>query len=241
VFLDANAVEAAWQGILKDITAKVPDISRQKLVYLPNGFDREDYPALDAQPNARFTVTYTGSMYGKRNPKTFLEAVEGLVAKGSVDQKKILLKFIGRFGGEVRAMLQSSSLHDSIEVIDYLPHSKSVEALLRSDALLLIVDEAGAGSDEIVPGKVFEYIGAQRPIIALAPEGAIAGIMRETRSGTVAANRDIPAIQAAFIEYYENYLYHKPNAEQDREAVKRYDRKEITRQLGALLDGLNPR
>ncbi|MCX6133066.1 MAG: glycosyltransferase [Ignavibacteriales bacterium] len=240
VFNDANAVEAAWRGILKDLIGKVPDIDQKKLVYHPNGFDSEDYPALKKQKNKRFTVTYTGSMYGKRNPKTFLHAIEGLVSEGKVDPKKIRLKFIGRFGSEVHEMLLNSPVHDSIEIISYLPHSESVEALLRSDALLLIVDEA-AGSDEIVPGKVFEYIGAQRPIIALAPEGAIAGLMRETHSGFVAPNQDIPAIQAAFIECYDNFLYHKSNFEQDREAVKRYDRREITRQLAALLDTLSPR
>jgi len=240
VFNDANAIEAAWRGILKDVTGKVPGIDQKKLVYHPNGFDREDYPTLKLKKNKRFTVTYTGSMYGKRNPRTFLQAVEGLVSDGKVDPRKIHLKFIGRFGSEVREMLARSSIHDSIEVISYLPHSESVEALLRSDALLLIVDEAD-GSDEIVPGKVFEYIGAQRPIIGLAPEGAIAGLMRETRSGLVAANQDIPAIQAAFIECYANFLYHKPNFEQDREAVKQYDRREITRQLAALLDALSPR
>jgi len=241
VFHDADAIEAAWRGILKDITSKVPTINRQKLLYLPNGFDRDDYPALEPRENSRFTVTYTGSMYGKRNPWTFLQAVEGLVRAENVDPRKILLKFIGRFGTDVRNMLQSSSLHDSIELIPYLPHSTSVKALLQSDALLLIVDEAGAGSNEIVPGKVFEYIGAQRPIIALAPEGAIAELMRETRSGFVAANQDIPSIQRAFIECYENFLYHRPKSEQDREAVKRYDRREITHQLAALLDALNPR
>jgi glycosyltransferase involved in cell wall biosynthesis len=240
VFKDANAVEAAWRGILKDVIAKVPDVDQKKLVYHPNGFDGEDYPALKNQKNKRFTVTYTGSMYGKRNPKTFLEAVEGLVSDGKVDPEKIWLRFIGRFGSEVREMLEQSSIHDSIEVVSYLPHSESVEALLRSDALLLIVDEAD-GSDEIVPGKVFEYIGARRPIIALAPEGAIAGLMRETRSGLVAPNQDIPAIQAAFIECYDNFLYHNQKFEQDREAVKRYDRREITRQLAALLDALSPR
>ena len=241
VFHDADAIEGAWRGILKDITFKVPTINRQKLLYFPNGFDRDDFPVVDPPQNSRFTVTYTGSMYGKRNPRTFLKAVEGLASAGRVDPQKILLKFIGRFGGEVRDMLQNSPLHDSIELTQYLPHSESVEALLQSDALLLIVDEAGLGSDEIVPGKVFEYIGAQRPIIALAPEGAIAELMRETRSGSVAANQDIPSIQAAFIECYENFLYHKPNSEQDREAVKRYDRREITRQLASLLDALSSR
>ena len=240
VFRDASAVEAAWRGILKDVIAKDPAIDRQKLFYLPNGFDRDDYPELKKKKNSRFTVTYTGSMYGKRNPKTFLQAVEGLVSAGKVDPKKINLRFIGRFGSEVRDTIQNSGIRDSVEVISYLAHSKSVEALLQSDALLLIVDEA-AGSDEIVPGKVFEYSGAERPIIALAPEGAIAGLMRETRSGAVASNQDIGSIQAAFVEYYDNYLYHKSKFEQDREAVKRYDRREITRQLAALLDSPCPR
>ena len=239
-FIDANRVEAALRGIQKDITAKIPDLDQNKLAYLPNGFDREDYPKLDLQPNQRFTVTYTGSMYGKRNPRTFLQAVEELVRDGKVDPDKFTLRFIGRFGGEVREMLVNSSVRNSIELVSYLPHSESVTALMKSDALLLIVDEA-AGSDEIVPGKVFEYIGADKPIIALAPEGAIAGILRETQSGLVAHNQDIVAIQAAFIECYNNFLYHNRKFEQDREAVKRYDRKEITRQLAGLLDAVTLR
>ena len=239
-FRDANMVEAAWRGILKDITAKDPKLDQTKLAYLPNGFDRDDYPPVDPQPNQRFTLTYTGSMYGKRNPKTFLHAVEELVRDGKVDLKKIHLRFIGRFGGEVREMLANSTVRESIETVSYLPHGQSVAALLSSDALLLIVDEA-AGSDEIVPGKVFEYIGADRPIIALAPEGAIVSLLRETRSGMVAHNQDIVAIQAAFIECYNNFLYHNRKFEQDREAVKRYDRREITRQLAALLDAVSPR
>ena len=239
VFEDASIVEAAWKGILHDITGKMPNINRQKLVHLPNGFDGEDYPRLEHQRNQRFTVTYTGSLYGKRNPKTFLKAVEELVSEGKVDTRMVYLKFIGRFGSEVQEMLRTSSVRDAIEIVSYLPHGESVKELLRADALLLIVDEA-AGSEEIVPGKVFEYIGAQRPIIALAPEGAIAELMRETRSGYVAPNQDIPAIKAAFIECYQNFLYDKKNFQQDREAVKRYDRREITRQLATLLDTLSP-
>jgi hypothetical protein len=240
VFHDASRIEAAWRGILKDILTKMPDLNPAKLAYLPNGFDRDDYTSHAPPQNQRFTVTYTGSMYGKRNPATFLQAVEELVREAKVDPRMIYLRFIGRFGSEVRDMLQRSAIRDSVEIVSYLPHSKSVEALLASDALLLIVDEA-AGSDEIVPGKVFEYIGADRPIIALAPEGAIGALMRETNAGIVAANQDIVAIQAAFIECYNNFLYHNRKFEQDREAVKRYDRREITRQLAALLDTLGPR
>lgn len=235
VFKGATIVEAAWRGILKDAIKKIPDIDCEKLIYLPNGFDREDYPNVARRTDRVFTVTYTGSMYGKRNPETFLKGVEQAVADGSVDPQSIRLKFIGRFGGDVQNMFVNSSLRDRIEVVPYLPHSRSVEELLRADALLLIVDEAKE-SKEIVPGKVFEYLGAERPIIALAPEGAVAELIRETRSGTVAANRDLAAIKAAFVECYTNFLYHSRQFEPDREAVRKYDRREITRNLAVLLD-----
>lgn len=239
VFKNATLIEAAWRGILKDILKKVPDIDCQKLIYLPNGFDSEDYPNVPSRSDEIFTVTYTGSMYGKRNPKTFLQAVEGLVRDGNVEEEKIRLKFIGRFGAEVREMFQTSPLHNRIEVISYLPHSQSVEELLRADALLLVVDEAN-GSEEIVPGKVFEYLGAERPIIALAPEGAIADLMRETKSGIVAPNQDVAAIQAAFVECYANFIYHKKQFQPDREAIRNYDRREITHNLAVLLDNIIP-
>jgi len=237
VFKSATMVEAAWRGILKDIIKKIPDIDCQKLIYLPNGFDSEDYPNVQPRNDGIFTVTYTGSMYGKRNPQTFLQGVEQAVQEGSVEREQIKLKFIGRFGGEVKEMFQQCSIRDRIEEVSYLPHSRSVEELLQADALLLVVDEAD-GSCEIVPGKVFEYLGAERPIIALAPEGAVAELIRETNAGWVVPNRDIAAIKQAFVECYQKTLYHNHRFEPNREAIRRYDRREITRQLAVLLDNV---
>ncbi len=235
VLRDASLIEVAWKGILKDMLGKHPRTSPDKFLYLPNGYDSADFPPIEPSPNDRFTVTYTGSMYGKRNPRTFLQAVESLAANGSVDPSKILLRFIGRLGAEVAGMIRSSPIAHVVEVVPYRPHRESLEALLRSDALLLIVDEA-EGSEEIVPGKVFEYLGAHRPIIALAPDGAAADLIRKTRSGFVAANQDLEAIQSAFLECYRNFLYHKRPFEQDRKNIEQFERREITRHLSIFLN-----
>lgn len=240
VIRDATVIEAAWRGILKDIMKKSPDVDCTKLFHLPNGFDSEDYPSVEHRPGERFVVTYTGSMYGKRNPARFLKAIEELVADGSVDPEKILLQFIGRFGAEVREMVERSEIHQCVKLIPYLPHGESIRELLRSDALLLIVDDA-AGGEEIVPGKVYEYIGARRPIIALAPEGAAAELIRETRSGFVADGNDLGKIKAAFLEYYRKFPYDNPAIEQDMRAVQKYERREITRHLASLLDAVTNR
>ena len=65
-------------------------------------------------------------------------------------------------------MFNATTFKSSIEVIGYVPHEKSISYLLVSHALLLIVDEAKE-SEEIVPGKVYEYIGSMKPVIAIAP------------------------------------------------------------------------
>ncbi|MEK6565582.1 MAG: glycosyltransferase [Bacteroidota bacterium] len=235
VFREATLVEAAWNGILKDITKKCPDIDQKKLIHIPNGFDPEDYPKADALNKKKFTVAYTGSMYGKRNPQTFLRAVEELVREKKIDLKKITLKFIGRFGSEVHAMFERTSIRHAIETMPYTPHAQSIGELLRANMLLLVVDEAKE-SEEIVPGKVFEYIGARRPIIALAPEGAVAQLLSETKTGYVAHNQDIAAIKAAFLECYRNFIYHRKTFRPNWNAVKRYERRETTRLLARLLD-----
>ena len=235
VFEEASLVEVAWRGIEKDVLKKHPSLNCTKFHYLPNGFDRSDFAEGDRPSNDRFTVTYTGSMYGKRNPASLFTALEELIRERSIDPQKICFRFVGRFGSEVHEMFRRASFHSSIEVVPYRPHAESIAELLRADALLLVVDEAD-GSDEIVPGKIFEYLGAARPILALAPRGAVADLLSETGSGFIAANEDIPAIKKAFLECFAKYGYHSQRFRQNEDAVKKYERREITGRLAGLLD-----
>jgi glycosyltransferase involved in cell wall biosynthesis len=239
-FRDCDAMEVAWTGIGKDFQAKYPDISPDKIHHLPNGFDSADFPHVEFVDPEHFTVTYTGSMYGKRNPESFLEAVARLVRTGRVDVSSIRLQFIGRFGAEVRAMLDHPELRDAIVVREYMPHAESVRHLFQSDALLMVVDDF-TGNEEIVPGKVFEYVGSGKPVLTLAPDGAVARLISETRSGMVAASSDVPSIAAMFEHYYRQWLGGSIGMDQDRAAIMRYERREITRELARLLDSVSRR
>ncbi len=235
VFREADIIDCAWQGIIDDFREKFPEGNFHKCVHLPNGFDPDDYPKMEPSKNERFTLVYTGSMYGKRNPATLLRAVEEAVSAGEVDAGKILLKFIGRFGGDVKEMLRTSSLAASIEQIAYVPHHESVRQLMTADQLLLVVDES-KDSRAIVPGKVFEYLGARRPILALTdPEGAAASIIRSTEAGAVVANQDIAGIRRGFVECYRNFLYHISGPPSNADAIRAYERREVTQRLAELL------
>jgi glycosyltransferase involved in cell wall biosynthesis len=237
-YRDCDAMEVAWKGIAKDFHAKYPDLPTDKVHHLPNGFDSADFPHVEFVDREHFTVTYTGSMYGKRNPETFLSAVARLVEAREVDASRIRLQFIGRFGAEVRAMFEHPVLKDAVVVKEYMPHAESVRHLFQSDALLMVVDDF-AGNEEIVPGKVYEYAGSGRPIITLAPPGAVAEFITGTRSGMVSASQDIDGIARIFAHYYRQWIDGNIGLDQDRAAVMRYERREIARELAALLDAVS--
>ncbi|MCZ7557701.1 MAG: glycosyltransferase [Bacteroidia bacterium] len=235
VFAECDRMDVAWEGILKDFHAKYPNIATDKVHHLPNGFDSRDFPTVEVMDSDHFTITYTGSMYGKRNPETFLRAVASLVESGKVDLAKIRLKFIGRFGVEVREMFEHPLLRGSIVVHEYMPHADSVRHLFQSDALLMVVDDF-QGNEEIVPGKVYEYMGSGRPVITLAPEGAVTKVIEETRSGRCARSNDVPGIADVVLDMYRQWQEGRLGGDQRRDEVKQYERREVTRRLASLLD-----
>jgi glycosyltransferase involved in cell wall biosynthesis len=246
VFREANAVECAWQGIIKDIRGKFPDLPADKFHHVPNGYDSADYPDINdldksLEVPGKFTLTYTGSMYGRRNPAALFQALELLIRNKEIDAGNIHLRFIGRFGAEIYQMFQDFSNPECIEVIGYVPHEKSIHYLMASDILLLIVDESKE-SAEIVPGKVYEYIGSMKPVLAIAPEqGAIAELMQETRAGGLAHQSDIPKLARIIKEMYIAWLHGHPLANPDIDAIRRYERRESTHMLASLLDQASAR
>ncbi|MDQ1266376.1 MAG: hypothetical protein QG635_1528 [Bacteroidota bacterium] len=236
VFKEANAVECAWEGIKKDALRKFPSLNAFKFHYIPNGFDSADFPKVEPVKNDKFTLTYSGSLYGRRNPESLFTAIEQLIRDGRINPARICLRFVGRFGAEVEEMFSKASFRNSIETISYIPHSESIALLMRSDALLLIVDEAKE-SEEIVPGKVYEYVGVGKPILAIAPQrSAIADLMRETACGKLAHQSEIDKIGEIFLQYYKEWESGGIRFNPVKQAVDSYERRNAAKRLAALLD-----
>jgi glycosyltransferase involved in cell wall biosynthesis len=239
VFSESDLVEVAWIGIKKDAIYKYPDLNPDKFIHIPNGFDSADYPKLQEISNDKFTLTYTGSMYGKRNPAALFDAIELLIQSNQIDLSQVHFRFIGRFGDDIHTMIQNTSFSECIEVINYLPHSKSIEMLLRSDSLLLIVDESKE-SEEIVPGKVYEYLGTYKPLLVIAPEqGAIADLIEETGAGLISHQSNIDKIAQNYLQLFHNWQNKIQLNSIKKDKINQYERKESARKLAELLDKLN--
>jgi len=237
-FTEADQVECAWQGIIEDALGKYPQLDRTKFHHVPNGFDSADFPLVEYRRNDVFTITYTGSMYGRRTPRALLEALKLLLDQGRLQPSDLHLRFVGRFGDEVHEMLKASPFWPSVELIGYVPHGESIAHLMRSEMSLLIVDEAKE-SAEIVPGKVYEYMGVGRPILALAPEGsAIEALIRETGTGFSRPQSDLPGIAEALMTAIDRWKGAQAISDPDPDKVKSYERRESARQLAHILDSI---
>lgn len=238
VFEESNFVECAWEGIIKDAFNKYPSLDKDKFIHVPNGFDSEDFPDVDYKRNEKFTLTYTGSMYGRRNPLALLTAIEKLLSDNKISANDFKLKFIGRFGNEVLEMFDNCSFKQNIEIIGYIPHKDSIAHLMTSDALLLVVDESKE-SEEIVPGKVYEYIGVQRPILAIAPtNGAIARLIYDTNSGKVAHQTEISTISDIFLGFINLWKSNSTIINPNLELIQQFERKNAAKKLAELLNSV---
>jgi glycosyltransferase involved in cell wall biosynthesis len=160
-------------------------------VTIANGADFDDFAGLELQPSPRFRITHTGSFFGRRDPRPFLTAL----ADSGLD---VVARFVGDFRPADREWAEGLGLGDRLELIAYVTRRRSLELQRDSEALLLLIPEAGGRGRGVLSGKVFEYIAAERPILAsVPPDGAAADLIRETGAGVVASPDDPAAIREA--------------------------------------------
>jgi glycosyltransferase involved in cell wall biosynthesis len=169
------------------------------VVTIENGSDFDDFAAFERHPAPRFRITHTGSFFGRRDPRPFLTAL----ADSGLD---VVARFVGDFRPADRDWAETLELADRLELVPYVTRRRSLELQRDSEALLLLIPEAGGRGRGVLSGKVFEYLAAERPILAaVPPDGAAAGLIRETGAGVVAPPDDPAAIRAALVGLHERW------------------------------------
>jgi glycosyltransferase involved in cell wall biosynthesis len=167
---------------------------------IANGCDFEDFAGLEYRPADRFRITHTGSFFGKRDPRPFLQALHD----SGLD---VVARFVGDFRSTDREWAGSLGLGDRLELVDYAPRRESLRLQRDSEALLLLVPDAGGRGKGVLSGKVFEYLAAGRPVLAVVPpDGAAAELVRETGAGPVVAPDDVDGIRRALEQLHAQFL-----------------------------------
>ncbi|MBN2460908.1 MAG: glycosyltransferase [Candidatus Cloacimonetes bacterium] len=231
----AAAVIMATRSIRDQIMSFYPDIDDSKFYYIPNGWDSEDFQGLQSRCTSEISFTFIGSLSGEIVPHSFMKALQEMEAEGRLPNVKF--RFIGSFSDEIKEILQVNNLVDRVEVLSHQPHRQALEYMLGSTFLLLFLPRLRAGF--AIPAKVFEYLAARRPILAMIPENSeAAAILKENKVALLADFNDIPAIKENI--YTAITLAKQGNI--DREfslqdnLINQFERKNLTRELGSILD-----
>ncbi|HSI98195.1 MAG TPA: glycosyltransferase [Gaiellaceae bacterium] len=184
----ADAISCVSEAIADEIRA----LGARGLVRtIANGCDFDDFAGLEYERAPRFRITHAGSFFGKRDPKPFLQAL----SDSGLD---VVVRFVGDFRSSDREWAEALGLDDRLELVPYAPRSESLRLQRDSEALLLLVPDADGRGKGVLSGKVFEYLAAGRPILAVVPpDGAAAALIRETGAGIVVAPDDVDGIRAA--------------------------------------------
>ncbi len=156
-----------------------------------NGFGADDFASLDnvsAHDPHRLTLVHAGIIYaGQREPTMLLAALAKLDASARAQIRVIF------FHDEESAVLSGAANHgvsDCIEMRDPVPRPEILKLEREADALLLCRWNDPA-EDAIIPGKLFEYIGARRPILSIGSlTGEAADIVRAGPFGVVMTDPD---------------------------------------------------
>jgi glycosyltransferase involved in cell wall biosynthesis len=206
-----------------------------KMVTITNGFDPEGFPPVGPHTLGKpLTMLHAGELYHGRDPRPLLDALQGLRLPIAVD-------FLGRMSGmafDFATEIARRGLGDSVKLPGMVPYAQALERMMRADILLLVHTPDWRLS---VPAKLYEYLGAGRPILALAePDSDIGWVLRTSKVlHRIAPPRDVPAIQRALLELTREVQAGSP-ATPDRDALQQFTRAGMARQFAECLDQCVP-
>jgi glycosyltransferase involved in cell wall biosynthesis len=226
----SNKVITTNRRVKEMILKRYEFLKHDDISILPHGYDPQDFESVTVhRTDRRFRITHAGVFYGDRTPRYFLDALKKVVSESEEMKNSIEACFVGHFPREYEKYVRALKLEDNVALRGYLSHKDCVRELLSSDVLWGMIK-----NDSQSPGKFYEYIGARKPILACVPEGFVKQTVLETGAGTVTPPDDVDAIAEAIRNLYRLHKEKKLPVP-DEEIVKRYDRKELTKELAHLL------
>lgn len=226
----ADIITAVSKPIIDEFASKSGK-NGQRFIEVRNGFDFEMEKKTEHKNNV-WTISYTGTFYGARNPDNFLKALESLLRDGLIEE--LLINFVG----VTKPIQVGGILSGKVKFFDKVTNKESLNFMRSSDALLLIHPTTELKG--IYTGKLFEYIGMLKPIIALVdPQDVAAELINEGNFGFVADNEDLDGIKEVILKAYrvwkkEESFY--PNIEIAKQCHRRFQVEKLEKSLLEMLE-----
>jgi glycosyltransferase involved in cell wall biosynthesis len=208
----------------------------QQIFTVTNGFD-DEVLRISEQLDAKFTMTHVGLMNADRNPLILWEAISEIISENNRFKADFQLNLIGKVDETVKKNISKYNLEKHVQLIDYVAHNEVIEFQIKSQVLLLLVNNVPSAKG-IITGKIFEYLMAKRPILAIAPsDGDLAEILMQTNAGVVVDFEDKIKLKKNILALYAQFKAR--DLKVNSKSIAQFHRKELTKKIADIIKSMN--
>jgi glycosyltransferase involved in cell wall biosynthesis len=197
-------------GPLRDTLIRVHKDFQNRTFVIHNGYDPDDYSAPEIESQPYFNITFTGRMYDidferkGRTPQLLFQALEQLHTEGRIDLCKVKVNLYGEYPNDLYHLISEYQLQDSVRCLGPVPFRESIAAQQHA-SILLLLNWDDSDYEGIVTGKIFEYLGACKPILAIPfYNRSVDTILNKTKAGITII--DLESLKKQISKWYQEYI-----------------------------------
>lgn len=231
VFKNADCILTVSNSLQKEFKKNA-----ERVEVITNGFDDEVLSKTNQPLDTNFSISYIGLLPKQSNPKLFFKVLRKLCFNNPDFKNALKLNFIGDISDEVKFEIQKYNLQELTSFKSYVPHQKAIEFQKRAQVLLLLIPNVEK-SEGILTGKLFEYLTAKRPILAIGSEkGDLSQILKNTKAGAIFNYNNEIGLEKEIMRLYNQFK--DGVLEVKSKNIEQYHRKNLTKQLANIIKSL---
>ena len=227
----ADRIIVTNRKIKENLLKVYPFLTFEDVVIISHGYDHEDFEKIQAQPKPqnKMVLMYSGIFMVYNTPIYFLKAFKQLTIERPDIASSIELHFVGILRKENQKLIRKLKLQAFVKDYGYVNHNESIAKIKSADVLWFMVGRR-RNIDAILPGKIYEYIGAKKPIIACVPDGAAKIAVEESGAGFICSPDNIDEIKNTILKVFELYKSNSLPVPTD-EVLQKFRRDNLTELL----------
>ena len=232
--LEAQVLQNADEIIVTSFRTKkeFQQKTNQPINVITNGYDTESN--ISVELDSKFSMSHIGSLLSERNPKVLWKVLKEITRENKEFEAHFQLNLVGVVSQDILKSLEEYSLTHYVNIVCYVSHNEAIVFQKKSQVLLLIEIDS-VETKCIIPGKLFEYMVSNRPIIAIGPKDSdVEQIIRETNTGSYSNYSEYKKLKSIILEHFA--AFQNNNLQSHPIALEQYNRRALTKQLAMLIE-----
>ncbi|MFD1061893.1 glycosyltransferase [Winogradskyella litorisediminis] len=234
--LENDVLNAADEIIVTSYNTKNEFISKthKPTTVITNGYDSKSEVSI--QKDSKFSISHIGSLLSDRNPQILWECLSELVQENEDFKTNFQLNLVGVVSDSIVESIKMHNLESHLNLVGYVSHKKAIHFQKKSQ-LLLLIEINSEDTKAIIPGKLFEYMISETPILAIGPKDSdVEQMISSTNTGSYFYYNQKLELKKQLLDSFEKFK--KENLKTNPIGLEQYSRKALTKKLSELLKDL---